>query len=268
MTMIPTPTMDRVAATFEAISQQKRFVLVNASDQWMDPQYDGVRMLVPPAGEVVEMSERTPKTVFHSYIDPATGKYVPGTLVVWDIFMPTDLGEKLVWNVTIAIRHCLGLERDTKTKKFVYRGTQGMAGVGVVLDGCSLEEINQVRGGGMDRFKRYSHGVALATIHAFDERNSKRVQQGLPELPPSEEYRKALEVANVIKEAERKALLKTFDLERGDPKVQMDVGGAVTPGGKERAAKEAIPAGAIDLTKQKEEAVAKRKAGVPEIPLT
>jgi len=197
----------RMLATIEAINPVKRFILVNASLQSYVLPWDGLSIHVPGAEQVVpKVNNRT----WHSYIDPKDHKPVPGTLVIWDLMESTALGERKTWDAVSAIRNCLGLRKEKGG--FVYAAAWGAAGVSVITDGASREEIEAVRGSGKSRHSDYRLAEALAAVHAFDSRNTQLERSKMAPMQPTPEYLENMEIIATLNAKKRAALLDQFDI--------------------------------------------------------
>lgn len=206
--------LDRLTATLEAFEDKKSFVLVSPMDRWAKPMWNGTGFYIPPKDEVVRAVR---KDQYESYkID---GKYVPGTLRVWDRIVESRLGPQKVYDVVRAIRESLGI-RKTKNG-YVYEKEWGMAGIGVVLDGASREEIEAVRAQGMERFKDYELAVAQMKVNAYESQTSVRLRNGLQPLPESQEVAQCRKVIAELDARQTKQLLSKFDL---DPLHRSEVG--------------------------------------------
>lgn len=209
-----TPVVDssaaaKIAAAVTAITDQKRFVLVNPSPDQMTPTWDGFTIYIP-GREDVRLSPAG-KNVFESYKDPVTKKHIPGTLMVWDIYTKTSLGEKKAWDVSVALRHILGVKG--KGKGFVYEGTFGAMGLGVVLDGADRETVEECRAQGLIRWRTEEQAVAAMRVRTWDERNVARKRDGLSPMEDTEEIREARQVVDLLGSSQRNALLKRYDIE-------------------------------------------------------
>lgn len=198
----------KLATAIAAITEQKRFILVNPSPDEMAPIWDGLTIYIPGRDDTRVSPDG--KKVWESYRDPVTKKMIPGTLVVWDIYEETALGQKKVWDVTSALRMVLGV-KETK-KGFVYEGVYGGAGLGVALDGASREDIEAVRENGMERWRQEERAVAMMRVRAHDERNLARKRDQMAPIEDTEDIRQARQIMDLLGASERNTLLRRYDI--------------------------------------------------------
>lgn len=214
--------MGRIAATLESLTDRKVFVLVSPMAETAKPTWDGVTMFVPPRDEVAPDA----KDYFEAYRDPATGRPVPGTLRVFDLHEQTPAGDRKCFDVVRAIRESLGIKKTPRG--FEYTREWGAAGIGVVMDGASLEEIEEVREQGAARYREHGLATAQMTVDAHESMNANRVRQGLQALVDTEEVKIARETVSELSGARREQLRKRFDLDKGVKGAARDLGAGET----------------------------------------
>jgi len=108
----------------------RQFVIVNSTDEWLEPTFNGQTFYVPPTDLVVHEHPKY-QDVPCSYRDESN-ELVPGTLVVSDL---EDHG-RIVFPVDQAIRHCLGIDPD---EFFPYPAQDLLGFIGILNSLCIFD---------------------------------------------------------------------------------------------------------------------------------
>lgn len=209
----------KISATLDALIDDRRFILVNPMDHWATPGWNGTKCHIPPRDEVWEAEA---KGDYESYKDPATGKYVPGTLCIMDGYVDGPLGPEKSFDCVRFIRESLGITKNKKTGKVTFEKDWGAAGVSVVIDGASREEIEQVRAGGNERWQEHELAVAQMHVHAFESQNQARTRSGMTPLTESPEIVAYRELVSHFDSKRKQKLMERFDINKGIPGAALD----------------------------------------------
>lgn len=117
------------------LNQEKEFVLVSARIEDVKIQWGGETVVVPGRAKVI-LPHPKYSDVRHSYVNPATGKMVPGTMVIRDIIVTGELQEREVrWDSASLILNKIGQDFEQEF------GKRGIAWVEV---GAEREELMEV----------------------------------------------------------------------------------------------------------------------------
>lgn len=167
-----------VAATSRTFIEAPRsYVLLNASPDAIIFDSQSYFILVPPRGEVIPY-EQPPRFNSISLIDDATGDYVPGSVVINDLFIKGEFGEQvLIYDVVKAIKDCLGQD--------LVSGPLAKRGLSVMPLDASQELIDALGREGASRWEVHRIENAKAAVRAEQEKLDRFRKLGLPAPPPA-----------------------------------------------------------------------------------
>jgi hypothetical protein len=176
------------AYTFLALPRE--LALYNASDSDIEIMYGGETRRLPAANRVV-LPHPKYSDVCCSKKDDESGKYLPGTLVLKDIYKVNELlgGEELIWSAANAVKNTLGI--DPQTGKAASRYAE--RGVSLIPPNATLAEIRTIAKAARRRWERFQLAQDISTVHAHEERNARREALKLGSVPPTREYMAAAE---------------------------------------------------------------------------
>lgn len=205
------------------IETPKEYVLVNPTDETIEFSYDGETRRVPAYNVVVKPHPKF-DDVPHSALDE-NGEYIPGTLVVKDIFGALNEalgGSERLWNAAEAIKHCLGI--DTKTG--AASGKFSERGLTVGPRSYTRSVIDGLKTTGRGRYEIWRINDAEETMRAHESKNAVRQRLGMPEVAGDESYRKAALLVNMANKRGEKLMQESFDVSFSEDHTEKQ--GAVT----------------------------------------
>lgn len=191
------------------IETPKEYILINPTDESIEFMYGGETRIVPAYNKVTLPHPKF-ADVPHSAVDE-TGAFIPGTLLLKDIFGPVSEalgGAERIWNAAEAIKHALGI--DVKT---------GAASGGYALRGLTVGPrvytkavIDKLKAVGRERYQVWRLKEAEDTVAAFDSKNKARALVGMAQLPPDDATRKAGLLLSMSAKRDEKAYNESMDV--------------------------------------------------------
>lgn len=163
------------------------FILLNTTDEVLEPQYRGHTVRVPKSGEITLPNEKA-KDKFYSAKD-ADGEWIPGSVVARDML---DGDGEVDWKAREAIRHILGMDIKSGrcTSKYWERG------LCYLQPNPTKEQINKVYAEGRKRFEKAKYAQAKTIVDYYAELNESRKRWGAPPIPAGDDYVQAARTLN------------------------------------------------------------------------
>jgi hypothetical protein len=201
-----------VATTSRSFIEEPRsYVMLNSSPDALTLQSQRYIIVVPPRGEIIP-EETPPHFQNISLFDEATGDYVPGSVVVHDIFETGEFGEQILsFDVVRAIKDLLG--NDLVSGPYAKRGLSVMP-----LD-ASQEMIDALSREGHSRWEIYRIENAKYAIRAEQEKLDRHRKLGLPAPPPSPDVE---EQALFLQEVATRQRARIADILNAEPPAAAD----------------------------------------------
>jgi hypothetical protein len=200
-----------VAATSRTFIEAPRsYVLLSASPDpiWFDSQ--GFMLVVPPRGEIIP--EGDPHFQNSSLYDTATGDYVPGSLVIKDVFTQGEFGEQvLLFDVVFAIKSLLGVD--------LVSGPLAKRGLSVMPLDASQEMIDALSREGHSRWEVHRIENAKAAVRAEQDKVDRHRKLNLPVPPPSPDVE---EQALFLQEVAQRQRARIADILNAEPAAVSD----------------------------------------------
>lgn len=168
------------------IANPREYIVHNAGDEPVTIMYGGETRILPPVHEVI-----TPAKTLPAYSGKdAEGEYIPGSLVIADIYEenPSFLGgSTLVWSAAEAIKQVLGIDTRSGTSS----GPFSERGISVLPANPPKDLVRETTKAGRERYERWRITEAERIVFEHNERNAKHKALGMPEIGGDERYIKA-----------------------------------------------------------------------------
>jgi hypothetical protein len=153
----------------------QEFILVWPGDEAKPVMYDGELFVMPPHDQVAEVGPGMPYR-YESVHDPATGRKIPGTMVVKDRIQDTPTGGRV--KLFDVVEFCDWLESN--------REDLINQGLGIV---DSTDEVAQAMAVGRPKYERSQDDYARTILQQELERRKKWDQKGIPAPQSSSEHK-------------------------------------------------------------------------------
>lgn len=180
-----------------ALNPIREFVVHNATDEQVVITYDAETRWIPPINKVV-MPHPKAEDACHSAQD-SNGNWIPGTLVLKDVYSQKDLGEfgesRSLWSAANAIKHCLGIDVRTGHADSDY----AKRGLSILPPNPEPELVDAVREDGRARYEEWRIKQARETVESYDDKNAARARVNMNPVPAGQDYHRAV------------ALLRAYD---------------------------------------------------------
>lgn len=174
----------------EFLTPVREFIVLNATDERVEIAYSGETRYVPPNHVILGDGEP-----FQSAKD-SEGNYIPGTLVIEDMFEQKELGEmadlKIHWSAAEAIKHSLGINVRTGEAT----GHTAKKGVSVLPPKPTPELVDKIRSEGRARYEDWMVDSAKNLVDSYDAKNEARQRVGMNAVPPGKDYERAFAILN------------------------------------------------------------------------
>lgn len=203
----------------EFLEVPRAFTLHNSTPEWITIRWDGEEKKIPPNDQVVYPHPKY-EDVCYSAKYLGEDAYIPGTLVLRDIFQQGPMGStKTIWSASQAIKNVLGI--DPKSKK--YEGAYAKRGLSVLPEHPTREQVKLVEDAGKVRWREWRIDQAARDLAQWEHKQGNLKQAGLQPLPAPPEIREAralLKAADDVQSRkyraaltpeERRALSEDFD---------------------------------------------------------
>jgi len=189
----------------EFVTRSRQYVLVSSCNEEVMAYYGGESIRIPPQDKVLKGSgDKNPMVI--------DGEEIPGTVVIQDRYDydPVAGTTNLGWDVSMAIRHILGIDAGSGEAK----GTYAKRGISLASIDATKQDIDDIKNAGRVRWMAWQVDEARQSIAEFEGRNKVRKMMGLNEIPLTSEYQEAVAIldahAEKIQDRAAKAIQETI----------------------------------------------------------
>lgn len=185
-----------------ALNPIREFVVHNATDEQVVITYDAETRWIPPVNQITYPHPKFTDTC-HSAKD-SNGDWIPGTLILRDVYNEKDLGEfgesRSLWSAANAIKHALGIDVRTGQADSDY----AKRGLSVMPPNPEPETVAAIVADGRDRYEEWRIKQARETVDSYDDKNAARARVSMNPVPAGQDYHKAAAILKAYDEKQKR----------------------------------------------------------------